>query len=114
MTVKDMVKANDWLNGFAQNVNSQTGEDGIIEKVLDVIGTGNQWCVEFGAWDGKYLSNTYNLITNKAHSAVLIEGDSNRFSDLVENFEGNPNVHPLILICSPSISMAMTIMSGTL
>ena len=30
--------------------------------------------VEFGAWDGKHLSNTFNLIEKGANS-VLIEGE---------------------------------------
>jgi len=95
MRVADAERPNDWLREFAKNINSQTGEDGIIEKVLDVIAVNDQWCVEFGAWDGQHLSNTYNLIANRAYSAVLIEGDARKFRDLQKNFEGNPSVHPL-------------------
>jgi hypothetical protein len=28
-------------------------------------GQQQRWCVEFGAWDGFYLSNTYNLLNNQ-------------------------------------------------
>ncbi len=84
-----MSKSNAWLNEFAKSVTSQAGEDGIIEKILEVIGQTNNWCVEFGSWDGKKLSNTYNLITNKGYSAVLVEGDSKRFKDLLKTFENN-------------------------
>jgi hypothetical protein len=31
-----------------------------------------RWCVEFGAWDGHYLSNTYNLIQNSGEVAISI------------------------------------------
>lgn len=62
-----MARSNRWLNEFASNVTSQFGEDGIIEKILEVIGDANRWCVEFGASDGVYLSNTYNLIKNKGY-----------------------------------------------
>jgi len=89
------VRANDWLNGFAKNVNSQTGEDGIIERALEVINDHNQWCVEFGAWDGRHLSNTYHLIANKGYSAVLIEGEPRRFRDLQRNFADRGNVVPI-------------------
>jgi hypothetical protein len=81
-----------WLVGYARNVTSQYGEDGIIEKVLDVIGVNDKWCVEFGSWDGKACSNTYCLITEKGYSAVLIEGNPKRYKDLLETFGDNERV----------------------
>ena len=82
-------KQNTWLEEFARNVTSQYGEDGIIEKILEVIGENDRWCVEFGSWDGKRCSNTFSLINEGGYSAVLIEGDSKRFKDLIKTFEGN-------------------------
>jgi hypothetical protein len=76
------------LSTFSKNLNSQFGEDGIIEEVLKRLNDHTQtdgWCVEFGAWDGKYLSNTYNLIQNKNYKAVLIEGDSGKHEELCKN-----------------------------
>ncbi|MHC4991756.1 MAG: FkbM family methyltransferase [Planctomycetota bacterium] len=89
-----------WLLEHARNVNSQNGEDGILEKILEVIGSCDdgscdQWCVEFGAWDGRYYSNTYNLIEHHGYSAVPIEADAKRFEELVQCFAGNRGVHPL-------------------
>jgi hypothetical protein len=84
-----------WLLEFATNVHSQKGEDGIIAKILEVIGSTRGWCVEFGAWDGEHLSNTYNLIANHGFSAVLIEGSAERFKVLVDRFRANPRVVPL-------------------
>ncbi len=81
-----------WLNAYARKVTSQYGEDGIIEKVLEVIGTGDKWCVEFGSWDGRKCSNTYNLIATKGYSAVLIEASAKRFVNLKENFRDNDKV----------------------
>jgi len=88
-------KSNRRLSDFARNVTSQYGENGIIEKVLEVINKGNQWCVEFGSWDGKTASNTYDLIKSKGFSAVLIEADKKRFNDLLKTFEGNYKVIPI-------------------
>ena len=68
---------------------SQNGEDRIIGALLSEIGKDfplTNWCVEFGAWDGVYLSNTCNLIKHHGFSAVLIEGDAGRVSDLKRNF----------------------------
>ncbi|RYH62771.1 MAG: hypothetical protein EON54_09040 [Alcaligenaceae bacterium] len=71
-----------YISKFARNVTSQYGEDGVIEKILELIGSANRWCVEFGAWDGKYLSNTWTLVNNERWSGVLIEGDSERAAAL--------------------------------
>lgn len=95
MNPTELIRANDWLNGFVKNINSQTGEDGIIEKALEVIGDNNHWCVEFGAWDGRHLSNTYHLIADKGYAAVLIEGEPRRFQDLRRNFADNARVLPV-------------------
>jgi len=89
---KNMTKPNLWLSQFARNVTSQFGEDGIIEKALEVINDSNKWCVEFGSWDGKNCSNTFNLIDKKNYSAILIEGNTRRFKDLFKTFEGNKKV----------------------
>ena len=47
------------------NVFSQNGEDGIIEEILNRLEIQTGWVCEFGAWDGIYLSNTFNLIKIK-------------------------------------------------
>ncbi len=80
---------NDYLASYGRNVFSQKGEDGILEKVFEIIGAENKWCVEFGAWDGKHLSNTYNLMLNKGWSGVFIESDPKRTQDLVKTYKDN-------------------------
>lgn len=90
-----MTKSNRWLNEFANNIASQNGEDGIIEKILEVIRDNNKWCVEFGSWDGIRFSNTYNLIKNRNFSGILIEGNPLRFQDLLKTYEGNQRVVPI-------------------
>jgi hypothetical protein len=81
-----------WLNQFARKNQSQLGQDGILEKIFDVIGTTNKMCVEFGAFDGKYHSNTWELITEKDWSGLLIEGDLERYNDIAINHNNNPKV----------------------
>jgi hypothetical protein len=80
------------LLDYAANTNSQNGEDGILLKALQVIPSTDKWCVEFGAWDGRYLSNTCQLIENYGYSAVLIEPDKTKFAGLLKNHSGNPRV----------------------
>ncbi len=84
-----------WLLKYRRNVHSHDGEDGIIEKVLGLIPDKNKWCVEFGAWDGIYLSNTRNLIANHEYSAVLIEGSAAKHEELKRNNEQYKSVIPL-------------------
>lgn len=86
--------SNQWLLDFRKDIESQNGEDGIIEEIFRIIPQGDKWCVEFGAWDGKHLSNTYNLIKNKGWSGVLIEGKKERCNEIINStHKGNPNVH---------------------
>lgn len=83
----------DQLSNYKKNSTSQWGEDGIIEEILRRIDKESPGtCVEFGAWDGKHMSNTYNLWHNKGWSAILIEGDKKRFLDLKEATAKYPKV----------------------
>ena len=77
-----------YLRQYAKSVTSQYGEDGVIDKILDLIGRAHPWCVEFGAWDGKYLSNTWDLINNRGWSGVLIESDEQRCAALAKLHSG--------------------------
>ena len=72
------------FNECARNVHSQYGEDGIIEKILRMLPC-DKWCVEFGAWDGIHVSNTYNIIKNHGYKAVLVEADRKKFDVLRKN-----------------------------
>lgn len=83
------------FKNFEKNIHSQFGEDGVIEEIFFRIGVQNKFCVEFGAWDGVHLSNTWNLLTKHSWKALLIEGDSIKFKTLLKNTEGYANVEAL-------------------
>jgi hypothetical protein len=77
------------LSNFRENVYSQNGEDGVIREILNRLkphANLDSWCVEFGAWDGVFLSNTCRLIREEGFSAVLIEGDPGKVERLEYNF----------------------------
>jgi hypothetical protein len=82
----------DYFSTFAKDTYSQKGEDGILEKIFELIGSKNKWCVEFGAWDGKYCSNACNLVLNRGWSGVFIEPDTARFNQLQNTYKYNPRV----------------------
>lgn len=84
-----------WLLEHGSSVYSQTGEDGIIQKILEILAENDKWCVEFGAGDGRDSSNSCNLILNKGYSAVLIESRKARFVQLQKNYAQNKNVYTI-------------------
>ena len=63
---------------------SESGEDGILEEIFNVIETeeDEKWVVEFGAWDGVHLSNSWNLIQNHNWKGVLIEANKEKFLEM--------------------------------
>ena len=82
-----------YLRQYAADVTSQFGEDGMISKIFEIMGVKNNWCVEFGAWDGKHFSNTWDLINTRGWSALLIEGDEKRARVLAEAHKASPRVN---------------------
>lgn len=70
------------------NVFSQVGQDGIIHEILNRIGPHlpqRKAFVEFGAWDGVYLSNCRWLV-EQGWNGVFIEGDVNKYERLESNY----------------------------
>jgi hypothetical protein len=72
------------LLSFASNIHSQNGEDGILAEILRRLGIHSGWFVEFGAWDGKNMSNTRHL-AEQGWSGVFIEGNAGKFAELQRN-----------------------------
>jgi len=77
-----------WLKNHKKDINSQCGDDGVIQAIFDKIGVANRWCCEFGAYDGKTLSNTRALI-DQGWKGVMIE-PSDDFHTLVKNMKDYP------------------------
>lgn len=84
------------FNRYQADIYSQNGEDGVIAEVLTRLGLLNDgnWCVEFGAWDGKHLSNTFAFVERTGFHAVYIEGDETRFNDLLSTCSHFPRIVP--------------------
>lgn len=74
------------LHDFKNNIYSQSGEDGIIKKILENIQVqkSNEF-VEFGAHDGKTNSNCFNLLKEEKYFGLFIEPDKKRFQKLNSN-----------------------------
>ena len=75
-------------------MNSQNGEDGILREMLKRLNITSGYVCEFGAWDGVHLSNTFDLI-QRGFKSVLIEGDENKFKDLLKLCADYPTITPI-------------------
>lgn len=65
----------------------------MLRRIFELVpATGSRWCVDFGAWDGKHLSNSWNLLANFNWHGVLIEADVQRHSDLRKTYRDNSRV----------------------
>ncbi len=84
---------------YSKNVYSQNGEDGILEEICRRLDLVPEWVCEFGAWDGKFLSNTFQFIERGAN-AVLIEGDTTKYSELLTLRESYPKIRPICAMVS--------------
>ncbi len=79
------------LKDYAGSVYSQNGEDGIIQKIFEIIGITSRRCLEVGGGDGPYGSNIARLWRECGWKGVLIEADPFRLSTLESSLEGYPN-----------------------
>jgi hypothetical protein len=83
------------LLAFRNNVHSQNGEDGVLAELFRRLNLTSGWFCEFGAWDGKHLSNSFAVL-QKGWSGVMIEGDANRYEDLKKTAAEHPGrLYPL-------------------
>lgn len=69
------------LVAYRMNCYSQNGEDGVLAEILSRLDISSGWCCEFGAWDGKHLSNTFRLL-EQGWRGVMIECDRERYGQL--------------------------------
>ena len=81
------------LSLYASNTTSQFGEDGIIAEIVRVLGDDlPTYCVEFGAWDGKHLSNTWSLVSRHGWNVCYVEAERERYLNLKRSHADNPRV----------------------
>lgn len=77
----------DSLLFYYGNAHSQRGQDGVLAEIFRRLGIVAGAFVEFGAWDGIYLSNSRYLF-ERGWRGTFIEGDRERFKALARNYRG--------------------------
>lgn len=80
------------LLAYGSNVMSEHGEDGVLKRIFEIIGTGSRSCVELGALNGVHGSNVWQLIKKEGWGGVLIEADQTYFEKLQKEFAEMPSV----------------------
>ncbi|MEK7095348.1 MAG: hypothetical protein AAB917_01685 [Patescibacteria group bacterium] len=87
--------SNSNLLSYNHDITSEHGEDGVIEKIFEIIGEGSKWCVDLGALNGVHGSNVWHLVKERGWSGVLIEADQTYFERLQKEYIDHKNAHCL-------------------
>ncbi|WP_102275729.1 FkbM family methyltransferase [Cytobacillus massiliigabonensis] len=74
------------INFYEKKIQSQNGEDGILEEIFNRIGTTNKFFVEFGVEEGLECNTSY-LSMYKNWGGLLIEGSPDYYARLVNNYQ---------------------------
>lgn len=77
----------DFVKKYSGNTYSQNGEDFILKECLLRMQIETGHCVEFGAADGKFCSNTFRLLES-GWTGSMFEVDQELFNKLKENIIG--------------------------
>src|SRR5262249_23348849 len=73
------------------NLHSQRGQDGILAEIFRRLNIAKGTFVEFGAWDGVYLSNC-RFLYEKGWRGIFIEPTPKRFADLSKRYRNDPTI----------------------
>lgn len=76
---------------YGRNIHSQNGEDGILAECVKRLGIEKGHCVEVGASDGLWMSNTRALI-ERGWSGLFVEADYSLYEQCCDNWKHNPSV----------------------
>ena len=71
---------------YYANIYSQVGQDGILAEIFRRLSITKGKFVEFGAWDGVFLSNSRWLF-EQGWDGVFIEADEKRFKTLESSYK---------------------------
>lgn len=91
-----------FYNKYAKDfIFSQNGEEGILNEILNRIKSVNNFCVEIGANNGTWLSNTAWLIKEKGFTGLMVEADYDLWEQCCKNWAGNDKVRSTCSMVNP-------------
>jgi hypothetical protein len=107
----------DTYHRFCKNIYSQNGEDGILEKILSELRIYRGTFCEFGASDGLFSSNTFNLLKNHGFSGIAIEADPQLYAKCVQHYASFSRVkvfHGTVIYNNPAYDLNAWLAKGKL
>lgn len=94
------------LSEYRTNEFSQFGEDGVVKKLMEIAGIKDGWLVEFGAWEGTYMSNArHHYLSNLDFNLFMAESEWDRFCELSKNYPDRRAVLSAATITTGNINM---------
>lgn len=82
------------LRAFERRVFSQNGEDGILQEILNRVGEGGRFFVEFGVESGAECNCAW-LVREKGWQGLFIEPEEAQYRALVERYRDRPGARCL-------------------
>tara|TARA_Y100000310_G_scaffold230794_1_gene233300 strand:+ start:8303 stop:9007 length:705 start_codon:yes stop_codon:yes gene_type:complete len=73
---------------------SSHGEYGVLKEIFRRLGVSAGTACEFGAWDGVYCSNAYDLVVSDGWSCIMMEADEDRYKKLLKTASRIPSIDP--------------------
>ncbi len=89
------------LSKSERSVFSPAGEDGVLEKIFEVVPASRHFLVDLGAGDGIRESSSRNLLKNRAWSGLLVESNDASAAALAVNYNGARGVKTLHALIDP-------------
>jgi len=83
------------LEKYNKKQYSQAGEDLFLKDIFATLNKEITWVCEFGAWDGIHLSNTFYFVLHNDANAIYIEGDKNKFQNLLNTCKEFSKITPI-------------------
>ena len=82
------------LKKYKESGHSCHGEYGVVKEIARRLQIIKGVACEFGAWNGKNASNTFDLVADHDWSCVMIENMPLRFQNLMGTAAHYPNISP--------------------
>jgi len=76
---------------YSGNIHSQRGQDGILAEIFRRLNFSSGYFVEFGAWDGIYLSNS-RFLFEKGWNGCFIEANPQKYKKLTQVYSQYANI----------------------
>jgi hypothetical protein len=83
------------LASAERSVFSPAGQDGVLERIFEVVQPAHRYLVDLGAADGVEASCSRNLIVNHGWRGFLVESDPAQGDRLAEQYAANAGIRTL-------------------